>query len=532
MKSISSSSARVLIFDTTLRDGEQSPGGAMNTHQKTHLARELERLGVDIIEAGFPAASRGDFEAVKAIADSAGDVIICGLSRAVRDDIEKTARAIEKARRKRIHTFVATSPIHMASKSLGTEDMVLEAVRDSVTYARNLTDDVEWSAEDSTRSEIDFLCRCVEVAIKAGAKTINLPDTVGFTTPKEYANLFRIVLETVPGADSVVLSAHCHNDLGLAVANSLAAIEAGVRQVECTVNGIGERAGNASLEEIVMALRVRNSQLPFSTGIVTERICPTSRLVSTFTGLVVQPNKAIVGRNAFAHASGIHQSGMLRNAMTYEIMTPESVGNEYAGISISKLSGRAGVLAKLGELDLKLSTKEFEEVFKRIIALGDTKKVVYDSDILAIVNDVLAREADDRFEVLDFEFVKAKVEGTRKIYSIELSLLVEGAVRQLVVESRDGPVDAAFSAIATIIADTLGVTPTLEHYSVESVTSGKDAQGTATVRLSLDGKKADGVGSDTDILSASVAAYVNACNRLLRITEAPLIAERPGRLEY
>src|SRR5258708_4840998 len=375
---------RVVIFDTTLRDGEQSPGASMNLDEKLKIALVLEEMGVDVIEAGCPISSNGDFEAVRRIAETVKTSTVAGLARAAKGDIDRAAEALQKAARKRIHTFISTSPLHMKFKLQMEPEQVHAAVIDSVNHARRYTDDVEWSPEDGSRTEHDFLCRCVESAIKAGARTINIPDTVGYAIPEEFAGLIRMLMNRVPNIDKAVISVHCHNDLGLAVANSLAAVSVGARQVECTINGLGERAGNAALEEVVMALRTRPDAMPYATGVKSELITKASRLVSTITGFVVQPNKAIVGANAFAHESGIHQDGMLKNAQTYEIMTPESIGLNRSTLVLGKLSGRAAFKSKLKELGFELGDNALKEAFARFKDLADNKRHLFDADLAAL----------------------------------------------------------------------------------------------------------------------------------------------------
>ncbi|MCS6987604.1 MAG: 2-isopropylmalate synthase [Sphingomonadaceae bacterium] len=497
---------RILIFDTTLRDGEQSPGCSMNLEEKLKVAAQLEALGVDIIEAGFAIASEGDFEAVQAVARQAQRVIVASLARANRADIERAAQALKPARRPRIHTFIATSPLHMRVKLGKSPEEVLEAIRESVTLARNLCDDVEWSAEDATRSDRDFLARAVETAIRAGARTINLPDTVGYATPETYGALFRDMMNRVPNADLAVFSTHCHNDLGLAVANTLAAVMAGARQVESTVNGIGERAGNAAVEEIAMALRVRHDVLPFTTGIVSTEIMRTSRLVSAVTGMHVQPNKAIVGANAFAHESGIHQDGMLKDSQTYEIMTPESVGQSQSTLVLGKHSGRAAFRDKLESLGYRLSDNEFQDAFQRFKALADAKKHVYDEDIVALVDDEVMR-GHDRIEVAEVEVYCGTGGKARAI----VTLRVDGEERMAATKG-SGPVDALFRAVRQIVPHEEA---TLLRYEVAAVTAGTDAQAEVSVVLGEAGRTARGVGAHTDTLVASARAYVNALNKLL-----------------
>lgn len=497
---------RILIFDTTLRDGEQSPGCSMNLEEKLKVAAQLEALGVDIIEAGFAIASEGDFEAVQAVARQAQRVIVASLARANRADIERAAQALKPARRPRIHTFIATSPLHMRVKLGKSPEEVLEAIRVLVTLARNLCDDVEWSAEDATRSDRDFLARAVETAIRAGARTINLPDTVGYATPETYGALFRDMMNRVPNADLAVFSTHCHNDLGLAVANTLAAVMAGARQVESTVNGIGERAGNAAVEEIAMALRVRHDVLPFTTGIVSTEIMRTSRLVSAVTGMHVQPNKAIVGANAFAHKSGIHQDGMLKDSQTYEIMTPELVGQSQSTLVLGKHSGRAAFRDKLESLGYRLSDNEFQDAFQRFKALADAKKHVYDEDIVALVDDEVMR-GHDRIEVAEVEVYCGTGGKARAI----VTLRVDGEERMAATKG-SGPVDALFRAVRQIVPHEEA---TLLRYEVAAVTAGTDAQAEVSVVLGEAGRTARGVGAHTDTLVASARAYVNALNKLL-----------------
>jgi 2-isopropylmalate synthase len=495
---------RVIIFDTTLRDGEQSPGASMNLEEKLRIAQALEDLGVDVIEAGFPVASKGDFEAVQEIARTIRNATICGLSRATKGDIELVAEAIRPAERGRIHTFISTSPLHMKHKLQMEPDDVLAKVTESVSFARRFTDDVEWSCEDGSRSEHDFLCRCVEAAIAAGATTINVPDTVGYAVPDEFARLITMLFNRVPNIDRAVVSVHCHNDLGLAVANSLAAIAAGARQVECTINGLGERAGNAALEEIVMALRTRHDRLPYTTGIRTEGIMRASRLVSAITGFVVQPNKAIVGRNAFAHESGIHQDGMLKHAETYEIMRPETIGLSASKLVLGKHSGRHAFRAKLEELNYELGDNAFEDAFLRFKSLADRKKEVFDEDIVALVDDEIGR-AHDRIRLVSLEITC----GTRQPQA-KLVLDVDGEPRAC-EGSGDGPVDAAFRCIKRLFE----TTARLQLYQVHAVTGGTDAQAEVTVRLEEGGRTVNGQGADTDTLVASVKAYLNALNKLM-----------------
>jgi 2-isopropylmalate synthase len=497
---------RVIIFDTTLRDGEQSPGCSMNLEEKLRVAHVLEDMGVDVIEAGFPIASEGDFEAVNQIAKVVKNSTVCGLSRAVKGDLERCAEAIKPAASGRIHTFISTSPLHMKYKLQMDPEDVHQAVIDSVSYARRFTDDVEWSPEDGSRTEHDFLCRCVESAIKAGAGTINIPDTVGYAVPEEFAALIEMLKNRVPNIDKAVISVHCHNDLGLAVANSLAAVKAGARQIECTINGIGERAGNAAMEEVVMALRTRQDAMPFTTNIVTEKITGASRLLSGITGFAVQPNKAIVGANAFAHESGIHQDGVLKNAQTYEIMTPESVGLNKSKLVLGKHSGRHAFKQKLSELGYDLGDNAINDAFKRFKDLADLKKDVFDEDIVALVDDEVLRH-NDRIKLIDMEILCGT---THRPPKAEMTLEVDGEAK-VHKATGDGPVDAAFNCVKALFPHEAR----LQLYQVHAVTQGTDAQAEVTVRLEEDGRTVNGQGADTDTMVASVRAYVNALNKLL-----------------
>ena len=496
---------RVIVFDTTLRDGEQSPGCSMNLEEKLQIARLLEEMRVDVIEAGFPIASRGDFEAVNEVAKRIEESTVAGLARATRKDIDRAAEALKPAARPRIHTFISTSPLHMKHKLRMEPEAVHRAVIDSVGHARDLCDDVEWSPEDGTRSEHDFLCRCVESAIKAGAGTINIPDTVGYTVPAEFRALIEMLMNRVPNIDKAVISVHCHNDLGLAVANSLAAVEAGARQVECTVNGIGERAGNAAMEELVMALRTRHDAIPCTTGVASELIMKASRLVSAITGFSVQPNKAIVGANAFAHESGIHQDGVLKHARTYEIMTPESVGLHRSTLVMGKHSGRHAFKAKLKELGFALNDNQLQDAFERFKDLADAKKEVFDEDIIALVDDSVVRH-NDHIRFLSLGVVC----GSTGPQTADLTLEVEGEAKQATAHG-NGPVDATFAAIRAIFPHEAS----LQLYQVHAVTGGTDAQAEVTVRLEESGKSVNGQGADRDTLVASARAYVNALNKLL-----------------
>ncbi|MEJ2433798.1 MAG: 2-isopropylmalate synthase [Pseudolabrys sp.] len=478
--SANSGQDRVFIFDTTLRDGEQCPGATMTHEEKLEVAEVLDEMGVDIIEAGFPIASEGDFAAVHEIAKRAKNSVICGLSRAGFKDIDRCAEAIRPAERKRIHTFISTSPVHMKYKLQKEPHEVYEMVIGQVTRARGHTDDVEWSAEDATRTDHDFLCRCVEAAIKAGATTINIPDTVGYTVPEEYFALIEMLRTRVPDSDKAVFSTHCHNDLGMAVANSLAGVKAGARQIECTINGIGERAGNAALEEVVMAMKVRNDVLPWATGIDATMLTRASKLVSAATSFPVQYNKAIVGRNAFAHESGIHQDGMLKNAQTYEIMTPESVVGRFK-------------------------------------ALADRKKQIYDEDIEALVDEEIAT-AHDRVKVVSLTVIA----GTQGPQSATLTLDIDG--KHVTTQSTgNGPVDAIFNAIHALVPHEAK----LELYQVHAVTEGTDAQAEVSVRLAHEGRSFTARGADPDTLVASAKAYLGALNKMTsRLNRTPAVGRR------
>jgi 2-isopropylmalate synthase len=506
-------SERVIIFDTTLRDGEQSPGAAMTLGEKIEVAEFLDAMGVDVIEAGFPISSPGDFEAVTEISRRMKNAAVAGLARAGFKDIDRAGEAVKGAKRPRIHTFISTSPVHMKHKLNMGANAVLDAVGASVARARNLTDDVEWSAEDATRTERDFLCRCVELAIRSGAGTVNIPDTVGYATPQEYFELITMLRQKVPGADKVVFSTHCHNDLGLAVANSLAGVLAGARQVECTINGIGERAGNAALEEIVMALKVRRDAMPFATGIDTKMLARASKLVSNVTNFPVQYNKAIVGKNAFSHESGIHQDGMLKNVETYEIMRPEDVGVKETSLVLGKLSGRHAFKDKLANLGYELSDAAFQDAFKRFKELADKKKTMFDEDIVALVDDGIVRGQDP----ITVRALRVEA-GMGIVPSADLTLGVNGEEKRIKTTG-DGPVDAIFNAIHALYPHTAG----LQLYQVHAVTEGTDAQATVSVRLEENGRTVTGKGADTDTLVASAYAYVNALNKLLvkRNKQAP-----------
>ncbi|MDT8344207.1 MAG: 2-isopropylmalate synthase, partial [Thermohalobaculum sp.] len=497
---------RVKIFDTTLRDGEQSPGASMTLDEKLQIAALLDDMGVDIIEAGFPIASDGDFEAVREIAKATQNAVVCGLSRASKRDIDRAWEALSHARRGRIHTFISTSPLHMEFKLQMTPAQVIAKIAESVGHARTLTDDVQWSPEDGTRTEHDFLVEAVTVAIQSGATTINIPDTVGYTAPGESADLIRMLRARVPGIDAITISTHCHNDLGMAVANALAAVQAGARQIECTINGLGERAGNAALEEVVMAMRVRNDIMPYRTGIDTARIMQASRLVSTITGFPVQFNKAIVGKNAFAHESGIHQDGMLKHAGTYEIMRPEDVGLTESNLVMGKHSGRHAFRTKLSELGYDLGDNAFEDAFVRFKALADRKKEVFDDDIVALVSEARADEAAERIRL---KFLRV-ICGTEAPQMADIILEIDGKEHRHTATG-DGPVDAAFNAVKALVSHEAS----LELFQVHAVTEGTDAQATVSVRMREGGKIVTSQSSDTDTVVASCRAYCHALNKLL-----------------
>ncbi len=495
---------RVLIFDTTLRDGEQSPGATMSHAEKLEIAQMLDEMGVDIIEAGFPIASEGDFAAVSDIAKAARNAVICGLARAQIPDIDRAWEAVRHAKRPRIHTFIGTSPLHRAIPNLDMDQMA-DRIHQTVTHARNLCDDVQWSPMDATRTEHDYLCRVVEIAIRAGATTINIPDTVGYTAPRESAALIAMLLERVPGADRIVFATHCHNDLGMATANSLAAVEAGARQVECTINGLGERAGNTALEEVVMALKVRHDIMPFTTAIDTTKIMGLSRRVSQVSGFPVQFNKAIVGKNAFLHESGIHQDGVLKNVETFEIMRPADIGLNEANIAMGKHSGRAALRAKLGDLGFEVGDNQLKDVFVRFKALADRKKEVYDDDLVALMQDSAANTDTDYLQVRHLRVVC----GGGEPATATLTMMVDED-EQTVERQGDGPVDAAFACVNALFRHDA----TLQLYQVHAVTEGTDAQATVSVRLEEEGRIATGQAADTDTILASVKAYVGALNRL------------------
>ncbi len=494
----------IRIFDTTMRDGEQSPGASMTLGEKLELADLLEDMRVDVIEAGFPAASTGDFECVQKISSRLKASVVCGLARSTPADIERCAEAVRGAVRPRIHTFISTSPVHMKHKLKMGPNAVLEAVGRSVAQARNHTDDVEWSPEDATRTDWDFLCKCVDAAITAGATTINIPDTVGYSFPDEYGALFRRLRESIPDADKVAWSAHCHNDLGLAVANSLAAVSNGATQVECAINGLGERAGNAALEEIVMALKVRGDALAYQTGLESTKLSRASQLVSRITGFPVQYNKAIVGKNAFAHESGIHQDGMLKHAETYEIMRPSDVGVAETSLVMGKHSGRHAFRERLASLGYDLDADELNDAFVRFKELADRKKHIFDDDLAALVDEQLTA-AGERIA-----FVRLKVSaGSEGPQSAELDLMVDGAPHSG-ASTGNGPVDAVFHAIRRAAPHAAK----LDHFQVHAVTGGTDAQANVSVRLRDEGMIASGRGADTDTLVAAAKAYLHALNKL------------------
>ena len=498
------SSDHLIIFDTTLRDGEQSPGAAMTKEEKLRIATSLEKLGVDVIEAGFAISSPGDFAAVKSIADTIKDCGVCSLARTTHGDIERAAEALKNAVAPRIHTFIATSPIHMEYKLQMTAEEVLEQAIGAVKIARNFVDDVEFSLEDGSRTEFDYMCRVIESVIDAGARTINIPDTVGYGVPGEYGDMIGRVIANVPNADKAIFSVHCHNDLGLAVANSLSAVLQGARQVECTINGLGERAGNASLEEIVMAVRTRKDAYPVDTKIKTEHIVPISRLVSTITGFPVQPNKAVVGANAFAHESGIHQDGVLKFRETYEIMKAEDVGWNTNRLVLGKLSGRAAFSARLAELGIPFENKaEMNKAFLRFKELADKKREIFDEDLQALVSDVQMGEAEESYSLVSADIVSK----TGRAPHAELVLRTKSQDHTVEAEG-SGPVDAVFKAIEKLVNSGTE----LKLYSVNAITTGTDSQGEVTVRLEKAGRIVNGQGADTDILVASGKAYLNALN--------------------
>ncbi|UZE95586.1 2-isopropylmalate synthase [Alkalimarinus alittae] len=495
---------RLVIFDTTLRDGEQSPGASMTKAEKIRIAKSLEKMKVDVIEAGFAIASPGDFDAVKAIAETIKDSTICSLSRALDKDIDRAAEALKNANSSRIHTFIATSPIHMKYKLQMKPDQVVEQAVRAVKRARSYTDDVEFSCEDAGRSEIDFLCRIIESAIDAGATTINIPDTVGYAIPSQFGETIKTLIERIPNSDKAIFSVHCHNDLGLAVSNSLAAVMNGARQVECTINGLGERAGNASLEEVVMAVRTRKDLFAVETDLDATQIVPTSRLVSSITGFPVQPNKAIVGANAFAHESGIHQDGILKHRETYEIMAAQDVGWHTNSLILGKHSGRNAFKSRLEELGIQLETEtELNAAFSRFKDLADKKHEIFDEDLQALVSDTKLIDVEEQFKLVCMSVCSE----TGVTPEATITLLVNGEELTAVSEG-GGPVDATYKAIESVANSGAS----LQLYSVNAITSGTDSQGEVTVRLELGGRIVNGIGADTDIVIASAKAYINALN--------------------
>ncbi len=497
---------QIIIFDTTLRDGEQSPGAAMTKEEKIRIARQLEKLGVDVIEAGFAAASPGDFDAIHEIAKIIKNSTVCSLARASENDVRRAGEAIKPAAKGRIHTFIATSKIHMENKLRMTEDQVVERAVQAVKWALEYTDDVEFSAEDAVRSEMDFLVRVFDAVIKAGAKTINVPDTVGYSIPAPWGERMRELIARVPNSDKVVWSTHCHNDLGMAVANSLAAVMGGARQVECTINGLGERAGNASLEEVVMAIKTRSDVFNLTTRIDTTQIVPTSKLVSSITGYPVQPNKAVVGANAFAHESGIHQDGVLKHRETYEIMRAEDVGWNANKLTLGKLSGRNAFRTRLKELGIELETEDLlNAAFARFKDLADKKSEIFDEDLHALVSDEFVSEASENFKLVYLQVASQTGEVPHALVTVS-----DNGVEHKSESDGGGPVDAAFKAIEKIVNSGAE----LLLYSVNNITSGTDAQGEVTVRLSKNGRIVNGQGADTDIVVASAKAYLNGLNKL------------------
>jgi 2-isopropylmalate synthase len=497
---------KLTIFDTTLRDGEQSPGASMTKDEKVRIAKSLERMGVDVIEAGFPQASIGDFEAVQAVAKVVRDSAVCGLARAVDADIDRVGEALKEANAGRIHTFIATSPIHMREKLRMDPDQVLERAVYAVTRARKYTDDVEFSPEDAGRSELDFLCRVLEAVIDAGARTVNIPDTVGYNLPHQFGALIKALRERVPNSDQAVFSVHCHNDLGLAVGNSLSAVLNGARQVECTINGLGERAGNASLEEIVMAVRTRQDIFPCDVSLDTTQIVPCSRLVAGITGFAVQPNKAIVGINAFAHESGIHQDGVLKSRETYEIMRAQDVGWSANRMVLGKHSGRNAFRSRLQELGISFaSEEELNDAFVRFKDLADKKHEIYDEDLQALVTEANLEATNEHLKLVTMKVCSE----TGEVPNASITLSIDGEEKTGSALG-SGPVDATYKAIETI----MNSGTELQLYSVNSITSGTDSQGEVTVRLEKAGRIVNGQGADTDIVIASAKAYINALNKI------------------
>jgi 2-isopropylmalate synthase len=511
---------QVIIFDTTLRDGEQSPGASMNTAEKLRLARQLEKLGVDVLEAGFPAASPGDLEAVQMIAQKIRGLQVAGLARTSKEDIDQAWAGVRDAAHPRIHTFIATSDIHLKHKLNMTRDQVVREAVEAVRYAKTFTDNVEFSTEDGTRSDRDFLCRVFEAVIEAGATTINLPDTTGYAIPTEYTELITYVLQHTPNIHRAVMSVHCHNDLGLATANTLAGLKAGARQAEVTINGIGERAGNTSLEELVMTLYTRRELMELSTRIKTNEIYPTSRLTSMISGIVVQPNKAIVGANAFAHEAGIHQDGVLKNPMTYEIMEPKTIGLAGNTLVMGKHSGRHAFREKLADLGYELEQDDLNRLFKKFKELADKRKEILDEDIEVLVAEEILRVPDKyRLEYLNV------VSGTVVVPTATVKLQIDGSEAQS-AGFGIGPIDATFNTIAKMT----GSRSKLLHFEVSSISGGMDAQGEVTVRLQENGLVALGKGADSDIITASAKAYINGLNRLEYLKENPVLELKERRL--
>ena len=512
---------RVKIFDTTLRDGEQSPGATMTLDEKIKIASLLDEMGVDIIEAGFPIASEGDFEAVSEIARRMQNAVTCGLARAAKGDIDRAWGALQHAKKPRIHTFIGTSPLHREHQLSMSEAQVLDKIRETVSHARSLCEDVQWSPMDATRTEPDYLVEACTIAVECGATTINIPDTVGYTAPRESAKIIAMLLERVPGLANCTIATHCHNDLGMATANALAAVEAGARQIECTINGLGERAGNTALEEVVMAMKVRPDIMPYHTEIDTTKIMQASRIVSTVSGFPVQFNKAIVGKNAFAHESGIHQDGMLKHAGTFEIMRPEDVGLTESNLVMGKHSGRAAFKDKLAHLGFELGDNAFQSAFVRFKALADAKKEIYDDDIVALIEDTQTAQAHDRFKVVS---VEGRF-GTGGPQKAAIVLEIDGE-EKATEATGDGPVDASFNAIKALIPHSAS----LQLYQVHAVTHGTDAQAEVSVRMEEDGKLVTGHAAHTDTMVASIRAYVNALNKLMvrRAKTAPEPIQQAG----
>ena len=495
-------SNKIIIFDTTLRDGEQSAGASMSVEEKIEIGKALDEMGVDVIEAGFPFASKGDFEAVEKVALNTKNSIVCGLARAQRTDIEAARNALKKAKRFRIHTFISTSDLHMKYKLRMNKEEVKDCIKRSVTMSRNFTDDVEWSPEDASRSDPDFLFKTIEIAINYGARTINIPDTVGYSIPEEFGNLIKKIKSNVINIDKAIISVHCHNDLGLAVSNSLSAIVNGARQVECTINGIGERAGNAALEEIVMCLKTRKDLLPYKTGIKTKNISKTSHLVSKTTGFFV------VGKNAFAHESGIHQDGMLKHSNTYEIMTPESIGLSSSELVLGKHSGRHAFKVKLAELGVKIKEKELDKLFKKFKDLADKKKQLFEEDLIALVDD----ESSTNSKI---KFIDLKVKcGSNLNANSEIQIEIDGKLKKSLSDGQ-GPIDSIFKSIQKIVANNAQ----LILFQVNSITKGVDAQAEVNVRLQESGISVQGQGKDIDTMVASAKAYISALNKLINKRE-------------